>query len=77
MNIGDAAKASSVSAKMIRYYEQIGLIPAADRTESGYRAYSQADIHRLRFIPRARSRLPGGRDRRPAGPVERHVAPQC
>ena len=54
MNIGDAAKASSVSAKMIRYYEQIGLIPAADRTESGYRAYSQADIHRLRFIRRAR-----------------------
>ena len=50
MNIGDAAKASSVSTKMIRYYEQIGLIPAADRTESGYRAYSQADIHRLRFI---------------------------
>ena len=54
MNIGDAAKASSVSAKMIRYYEQIGLIPPADRTESGYRAYSQADIHRLRFIRRAR-----------------------
>ncbi|KAG0776692.1 hypothetical protein G6F22_012396 [Rhizopus arrhizus] len=54
MNIGQAAKASSVSAKMIRYYEQIGLIPAADRTESGYRACSQADIHRLRFIRRAR-----------------------
>ncbi|MGW8177157.1 MAG: Cu(I)-responsive transcriptional regulator [Stenotrophomonas sp.] len=54
MNIGEASKASSVSAKMIRYYEQIGLIPAADRTESGYRAYSQADIHRLRFIRRAR-----------------------
>lgn len=39
MNIGKAAKASKVSAKMIRYYEQIGLIPAASRTDSGYRAY--------------------------------------
>lgn len=54
MNIGDAAKASQVSAKMIRYYEQIGLIPAAERTESGYRAYHTADIHRLHFIRRAR-----------------------
>lgn len=54
MNIGEASKASRVSAKMIRYYEQIGLIPAADRTESGYRAYSQADVHRLHFIRRAR-----------------------
>lgn len=40
MNIGKAAKASKVSAKMIRYYEQIGLIPAASRTDSGYRAYT-------------------------------------
>lgn len=54
MNIGEASKASKVSAKMIRYYEQIGLIPAADRTESGYRAYTQADVHRLHFIRRAR-----------------------
>lgn len=41
MNIGKAAKASKVSAKMIRYYEQIGLIPAASRTDSGYRAYTE------------------------------------
>lgn len=54
MNIGDAAKASKVSAKMIRYYEQIGLIPPAARTSSGYRTFTQADIHRLRFIRRAR-----------------------
>lgn len=54
MNIGAASKASGVSAKMIRYYEQTGLIPPAQRTSSGYRAYSDADIHRLTFIRRAR-----------------------
>ncbi|MEO5759446.1 MAG: Cu(I)-responsive transcriptional regulator [Mesorhizobium sp.] len=54
MNIGQASKASGVSAKMIRYYEQTGLIPAADRKESGYRDYSATDVHMLRFIRRAR-----------------------
>ncbi|MBS7700376.1 MAG: Cu(I)-responsive transcriptional regulator [Chelatococcus sp.] len=54
MNIGRAAKASGVSAKMIRYYEQTGLIPAVDRKSSGYRDYSDTDVHMLRFIRRAR-----------------------
>jgi Cu(I)-responsive transcriptional regulator len=54
VNIGDASKATGVSAKMIRYYEAIGLIPAADRRQSGYRDYSPEDVSRLRFIRRAR-----------------------
>jgi Cu(I)-responsive transcriptional regulator len=54
MQIGAAAKASGVSAKMIRHYESIGLIPAADRRDSNYRDYGAAEVHRLGFIRRAR-----------------------
>ncbi|BBU53890.1 Cu(I)-responsive transcriptional regulator [Mameliella alba] len=54
MNIGEAAKQSGVSAKMIRYYEQTGLIPPAQRTDSGYRDYSEKDVHMLSFVRRAR-----------------------
>lgn len=55
LTIGDAAKASGVSAKMIRHYESIGLIGAAKRTDSGYRLYSEQDVHVLRFVHRARA----------------------
>ncbi len=54
MNIGQASEASGVSSKMIRYYEQTGLIPKAARRGSGYRDYDDADVHRLRFIRSAR-----------------------
>lgn len=54
MNIGEASRASGVSAKMIRYYEETRLIPAPARTDSGYRAYTPNDVHRLKFVRRAR-----------------------
>ena len=54
MQIGAAAKASGVSAKMIRHYESIGLIPSAGRRESNYRDYGAAEVHRLAFIRRGR-----------------------
>jgi Cu(I)-responsive transcriptional regulator len=55
MNIGQAALASGVSAKMIRHYEQIGLVRAPSRTVSNYRLYGPNDVHSLRFIKRARA----------------------
>lgn len=54
MNIGEAVKLSGVSAKMIRYYEQISLISQAMRTDAGYRHFSTPDVHSLSFIRRAR-----------------------
>jgi Cu(I)-responsive transcriptional regulator len=53
-NIGQASAASGVSAKMIRHYEQIGVLPPAARTFANYRIYSQADVHTLQFVRRAR-----------------------
>jgi MerR family copper efflux transcriptional regulator len=54
MQIGEASKATGVSAKMIRHYESIGLIPEAGRRDSNYRDYGAEDVHRLGFIRRAR-----------------------
>ena len=55
MNIGQAAKASGVTAKMIRYYDEIGLVQPASRTDANYREYDARQLNELRFIKRGRS----------------------
>jgi len=54
VSIGVAAERSGVSPRMVRHYEGLGLLPPVTRTESGYRQYTEADVHTLRFIRRAR-----------------------
>ena len=54
MNIGEASKLSAVNSKMIRRYEELGILPKAGRSDSGYRTYSEKDVHVIRFVKRAR-----------------------
>lgn len=54
-NIGEAARRSDVSAKMARHYESLGLLPTINRTDSGYRQYTEKEVHTLRFIKRSRN----------------------
>ena len=55
LRVGQLAEVTSVPAKTIRYYEQVGVLPAPSRSAAGYRQYYRRDIHRLLFIRRARS----------------------
>jgi MerR family transcriptional regulator, copper efflux regulator len=55
MNIGEAAKRAGINAKRLRHYEAIGLVPKAARSDANYRAYSETDVHTLRFIKQARA----------------------
>ncbi|MBV7429762.1 Cu(I)-responsive transcriptional regulator [Acidovorax sp. sif0715] len=54
MSIGEAARSAGISARMVRHYESLGLLSAVARTDSGYRQYTEADVHTLHFIRRSR-----------------------